>query len=217
MRPEPVTRRWAVRVGQRSVTKPWDVTAEHSATRVVRQEANVRPAPGPLARYLRAFPRRRVLWNVAQQLFEIRERDPYTGLDYRVGFVFEYEAPPENTRRAESLEEFEAMREAEAKGPERHLRKVFRPFDDEFVNERLEDDFRSRHGSIGTLSRRVNAHNDALARKKERERRTRIKEWLQEDRRWLGVLQAVQEGKRIDVALTEKVPLVPVGISLAGK
>ncbi len=213
---EPGARRWAITTHARRVSKPWEIDPT-SSSRTVQREANVKPAAGPLARYLRHFPQRRVLWNVAHQLFEVRERDPYTGLDFRVCLVFEYESPPERSERARSPEEWAAMQAADAKGPKRHLQKVFRPFDDQYVNERIEDDYRNRHEGVGALSRRIRRHNEAIVKKKELERRNRMKDFLKSERRWLGVLASMHAGNRKSIALTEKVPLITPGIVLGGR
>lgn len=208
--------RWSVRASPRTVSKPWERQDELSSARVVHREADVRPPAGPLARYLRHFPRRRVLWNVAHQLFEVREYDPYTGLDFRVNLVYEYEAPPTSDQRAKSAEEWEALQQAEEKVGGRGIRKVFRPFDDEYVDLRIADDYYTRHEGSGAVSRRVKRHNEALMRKRELERRDRIESWMKDDRRWLPVLAAMQDGKRKSIALVEKVPLITPGISLSG-
>jgi len=182
-------------VRPRVVAAPWDADQQVRASRptAVHREAHVTPEPGPLAEYLRVFPHRRVLWNVARQLFEIRETDPDTGRDERVGFVFTWQPHPETGE----------------------LTRVFRHFDYDYVEERKADWYLLQAEGADALHRRTQAHNDRVAASKLRDAARESAAGLNEIRRYLPVLAALHAGVRPDVALTEKAIQVSPGISLS--
>lgn len=115
----------------RYVAAPWE-----RITRPVRVglEDHVEPDPVALAMYLSVFPDRRVRWNRDRQLFEIRQQDDAG--ESRIEFVFYYDAPP-NPITGEAFSEEQLAQLIEKRSPILH--KVFRHFDQEFVNQRLRE------------------------------------------------------------------------------
>jgi hypothetical protein len=178
---------------------------------MVGREAHVEPEPGPLALYRSVWPERYVTWNVARQLFEVRETNPVSGQDWRVALVYEWGAPPDPVSGLPRTDdEIAAM--VEQRSPQ--LVQLYRPFDYPYVEERLAEWYLIRHCGHRAVGERVRQHNAAQQARVLQRGREATKEWMQEDRRWLPVLEAVQRGERPDCALVERQPLVPVGISL---
>lgn len=182
-----------VAVRPRVVAMPWEV--EPTARRTVHREADVRPEPGPLAEYLRAFPGRYVRWNTPRQLFEVRETDPDTGHDVRVALVFRWLADPETGQ----------------------LTRCFRPFDYEYVEERKADWYLTRHEGAGAISAKVHKQNQARQRALLRDAAREYAAGLNEIRRWLPVLAARMAGVRPDVAATEAPVQITPGVSLSSR
>lgn len=88
----------------------------------VGYEGHVAPDPGPLELYRSVFPGRYVIWNAARQCFEIRERSGSE--DRRVEFVADMvEEPPD----------------PDALDARARKVRVFRPFDYEFVRQRMRE------------------------------------------------------------------------------
>ena len=197
-------------VRPRYVAPPWEVE-DLSLRRTVGREAHVEPEPGPLALYRSVWPERYVVWNWVRQLFEVRETNPVSGQDWRVTLVHQWGAPPDpDTGEARTEEEIEAM--VAARDPS--VLMLFRPFDYQYVEERMAEWHLIRHEGHRALGERVRQRNAARQRQVLRESHERVRDWMREDRRWLPVLEAVQNGERPDCALTEKQPLVAVGVSL---
>lgn len=178
-------------VRPRVVADPWETDAV--LRRSVHREARVEPEPGPLAEYLRVFPGRYVRWNVARQLFEVRETDPDTGHDVRVALVSVWKAHPETGE----------------------LTRCFRPFDWPYVEERKADWYLTRHEGVDAISKKTAQHNAAVAKAKVRDAARESAAGWNEIRRWLPVLAALHAGVRPDVALTEKPVQVSPGVSLS--
>jgi hypothetical protein len=178
-------------VRPRVVADPWEPVAE--LRRSVHREAHVEPEAAPLAEYLRVFPGRYVRWNVVRQLFEVREADPDTGKDVRVALVYVWKAHPQTGE----------------------LTRCFRPFDWQYVEERKADWYLLRHEGADALNKKTDANNRAVARSKLRDAARESAAGLNEIRRYLPVLAALQAGVRPDVALTEKIVQVSPGISLS--
>ena len=94
------------------------------------------------------------------------------------------------------------------------LVKRYAPFDYAFVRRRLREWFEfQRTGSRG-LSRRIAEQQDRKATSKRRDAAREMAAGIGEIRRYLPVIHALQQGQTVQEALTVKVPLVGVGISL---
>ena len=178
-----------VRAHPRVVAAAW---APEAARRVVHREAYVRPDPSALARYRRVFPYRTVRWNTLRQCFEVMEQLPGWGTPQRVALVTAYASHPEQGG----------------------VWSVHQPFDHAWVNARLEEYALICREGATAVGRQVREHNRPTQRRTILAAQQAVRDWMQDDRRWLGVLAAVHAGARPDVALTEKIPLVSPGISL---
>lgn len=202
-----------VTVGPRVVAAPWELEQRTARRAWVGREAEVTPEPGPLALYRAVFPDRVVRWNVERQLFEIVSTDPTSGFHE---FIFWWDAAPDP---ADNDREFSAEEIAEMvdQGSGRVVKR-WAPFDYGFVWRRLRE--RWEWEGLGAqrerkFVRRIADHNANVQRTHLAQQQATWDEWAKDDRRWLPVLAELSAGARPDVALTEKIPLQPVGIDLA--
>jgi hypothetical protein len=166
------------------------------ASRLVHREAYVSPDPSALARYQRAFPYRTVRWNTLRQCFEVMEQLPGWGHAQRVALVTTILSPPEDVDVAGGIVQ------------------VFCPFDHEWVSARLEEYALICREGTTAVGDQVREQNRKTQRDTIRASHQAVRDWAQEDRRWLPVLAAVHAGARPDVALTEKIPLVSPGVTI---
>jgi hypothetical protein len=188
-----------ITVASRMVARPWD-RARVEGTRAISVglEDYLEPEPGPLARYLSAWPTRRVRWHRQRQVWEITDRaDPA----WRE-LVSELDAPPDPaTGEARSMEELAAMVQAGSHAVVR----VFRHFDYPFVLQRLhEREQFERHGSEGYGDAVMEA-NRKHAQRPFRANAHKRAAVLADTRRWWPVLAGDNPGART--------PLVPGGFT----
>jgi hypothetical protein len=207
-----------VTVSPRVVAKPWEWDACRSGrTVIVGREADVAPDPGVLAEYRTTWPHRYVVWDAAEQLWEVRQVNPLTGDDESYEHLFLWDAPPDEKGGLLSPDELERRIHMAMMGRDDHgLTQTYRPFDYEFVRERR----RQRHEWLGLrgkqrMSAIIADRNAALKRSKMRGLVSEMAAGLNEIKRYLPVLAALQQGKRLDVALTEKLPFSAGGLPAA--
>jgi hypothetical protein len=196
-----------IRVGPRKVALPWENAMGSAPARVCR-EGDVQPDRGPLEMYQSVFPDRYVKWEPRRQLWEIRQRNPFTGFDERVELIFEWAAPPDpETGEPRTAEELAYMLE------NRHpsLTKVYAPFDYEFVRRRLRE--RLDFLLLGTekYQQRITARNRRRQRSRLGDVAREMAAGLNEIKRWLPVLETAQrEGV---YRPHERTPLVRGGLT----
>lgn len=168
---------------------PW---APETAHRTVHQESHVRPDPSALARYQRVFPYRTVRWSVLRQCFEVMEQLPGWGRPQRVALVTNYTTHPEQGG----------------------LWHTHQPFDHAWVSARLEEYALICREGKSAVGRKVQENNRRTQRRNILASQQMVRDWMQEDRRWLPVLAAQHAGIRPDIARTEKIPLFAPGVQL---
>jgi hypothetical protein len=205
-----------ITVAPRYVARPWEWAACRSGrTVIVGREATVQPDPGVLEEYRTTWPHRTVVWDALEQLWEVRQRNPLTGHDESYEHLFLWDAPPDEQGGLASPDELERRIHLAMIGREDHgLTQTYRPFDYEFVRERR----RQRQEWLALRGKqRVSAivadRNAALRRSKQRDLVREMAAGLNELRRWLPVVAALQDGQRVDVALTEKLPFSAGGLA----
>jgi hypothetical protein len=207
-----------VTVSPRVVAKPWEWEACRSGrTVIVGRESDVLPDPGALEEYRATWPHRYVQWDAAEQLWEVRQHNPLTGEDEHYEHLFLWDAPPDEQGGLLSPSDLERRIHLAMLGRDDHgLTQTFRPFDYEFVRERR----RQRYEWLTLRGKqRVSAiiadRNAALKRSKQRDVVREMAAGLNDLRRYLPVIAALQQGKRLDVALTEKLPFSAGGLAPA--
>jgi hypothetical protein len=205
----------SITVSPRVVAKPWEWDACRSGRSViVGAEGWVDPDPGALAEYQTTWPHRRVVWDAEAQLWEVRQQNPLTGEDEHYEHLYLWDAPPDERGGLLSPDDLERRIHLAMIGRDDHgLTQTYRPFDYEFVRERR----RQRFEWLGLRGKqRVSAiiadRNAALKRSKVRDVARNFAAAMGDIRRWIPVLAALDAGKRLDVALTEKLPFSAGGL-----
>lgn len=180
-----------------------------SATATVGRMGHVEPDPSALARYRAVFPERFVVWNAERQLHEIRQHNPVTGQEERVELVFWWTAPPHPDGRARTEEEIAAM----VAGRDPALDRLYRPFDHQFVGERLQQWHEFQRLGARGLSTKVHAANQRLEASRRRAVASEMAAGFGELRRWLGVLADASEYRTAGEALAAK-PAIAPGVAM---
>jgi hypothetical protein len=180
-----------VSVRSRRVLRPWERDQSGAMNRRVRvnREANVQPDAGPLALYQSVFPDRYVRWEPKRQLWEIRQRNQFTGFDERVELVFdELEEPEKELKEIVTQNDLEELLEREAPATYR----VFKPFDYAFVRRRLRERFDYLRMGTERYNREVTKRNRMRSTMKTREIAHEMAAGIKEIRRWIPVLEEMQ-------------------------
>jgi hypothetical protein len=190
-----------INVGHRSVLPPWAERSNAGRAATVRREGNVVPDAGPLSLYQSVFPERYVAWDASRQLFEIRQKNPFTGFDERVELIFDWVVPPDAEGNFPTEEEMAAM--IQNRSP--RLRRQFKPFDYAFVRKRLAE----RYEFLRLGSER---YTDAIANRNRARQRQRMgaiaremAAGIKDIKRWLPALASGYAD--------ERVPLVAGGLT----
>lgn len=169
------------------------------------------PEPGPLEEYQKVFPERYVQWDAYRQLWEIRQLNPVTGHDERVELVFTYvvredvwqDLPP--GVRGLGKDVVTAYLTTVQPGS---TVKMYRPFNHEFVRERIRQWYELRHEGAAGIVNAVIDENEKRFDQVKRYVSADMAASFGEIRRWIPSLYSGDPSDRI--------PLVQ-GINLTGE
>lgn len=156
-----------------------------------------KPPRGPLELYRRTFGEHRyVTWEPHRQLWQVRQRNPISGKDERVALVFYYDA-----LAADDLADATGVSRDEARAllvMNRHhsVRKLYRPFDYEWVRERLQERREFLRTDVEGYNRQLLDENERRWHQIRRRIAGEVAAGFGELRRWLPVLAKAREQKR---------------------
>lgn len=158
------------------------------------------PEPGPLEEYQKVFPERYVQWEPFRQLWEIRQVNPVTGHDERVELVFHYVVRPdvwENLPpgiRGLGKDVVTAYLTTVSPGS---TVKMYRPFDYEFVRQRIREWYELRNDGAEKLVNHAVDQNEKRFRQVKRHVAGEIAAGFGEIRRWIPALHSGHADDRI--------------------
>jgi len=203
-----------VTVASRFVAAPW----EHSRARLGaavytgREDAAAwSPDPAVLAAYQQVWPHRYVIWDPVMQMPEVRQVNPLTGEDESYEHLFLWDrAPVSNEKPSTSIEvadavsDFLAGRETkEGSG----LVECYRPFDMEFVTERIRQRYEWLHlRGQQRQSAVVADRNRAIGREKLKGPGSELAYFYKHEHRWLPAIAAMHAGEHPNLAALERKP-----------
>lgn len=205
-----------ITVAPRFVAAPWEWSRARlgaSTLTGLEDAAAMVPDPAVLAAYQARWPHRYVVWDSIAQQWEVRQTNPLTGQDESYEHLFLWDCAPKEDKPATQIEIADAVHDylagrvtQKAAG----LHELYRPFDMEFVSERIRQSYEwqklrgtDRQKSV------VTDRNRAIARARTRGHAEEFAYFFKHERRWLPALADMHDGALPNVAALARVPIAP--------
>ena len=205
-----------ITVAPRFVAAPWEWSRARLGARTLtglEDAAAMVPDPAVLAAYQQQWPHRYVLWNAVTQRWQVRQVNPLSGQDEEYEELFYWDCAPKDEKPVTPVEVADAVHDYLAGRVSQQgagLHELFRPFDMEFVQERISQRYewlklrgKDRQKSV------VTDRNRAVAREKLRGPAHELAYFFKHERRWLPALADMHDGVHPNVAALSRIPIAP--------
>ncbi len=203
-----------ITVAPRFVAAPWEWSRERLGARTfVSRDGGLLPDSAVLAAYQAKWPHRYVVWDSVIQQWEVRHINPLTGHDESYEHLFYWDCAPKEEKPATQVEIADAVHDylgGRITQRDAGLHELYRPFDMEFVSERIRQSYewqklrgKDRQKSV------VTDRNRAVARARTRQAAEEFAYFFKSERRWLPALAAMHDGAHPNVAALARIPIAP--------